>query len=93
MKNNIKALTKGLSIVAMAAVLAACGGGGGGDDDVKVVSYSAYLPNSLGQSFDRLVDFDTRDGKGSVVIEGVEQTYTLNTADTVSYTHLTLPTI
>ena len=34
-----------------------------------------------GQSFDRLVDFDTRDGKGSVVIEGVEQTYTLNTAD------------
>lgn len=96
MKNNMKALFKGLSMVAMAVALAACGGGGGGDEapaagggnnngggnsNATVVSYSAYLPNAMGQGFDRLVDIETRDGKASVVIDGVEQNYTLNTSN------------
>ncbi|MEJ2803809.1 hypothetical protein WAE61_18140 [Comamonadaceae bacterium PP-2] len=87
---------KGLSMVAMAVALAACGGGGGGDEapavgggnnngggnsNATVVSYSAYLPNAMGQGFDRLVDIETRDGKASVVIDGVEQNYTLNTSN------------
>lgn len=126
MKNNMKALYKGLSVVALAVALAACGGGGGGDEtpatgggstntgggntggntgggntgggdtggntgggngNATVVSYSAYLPNSPGQGFDRLVDIETRDGKASVVIDGVEQNYTLtpiNSSNTCS---------